>query len=105
MATTKDQQYYRDYYTKIQEKDLDFGIVVVDNGFVFLGEYNYSEDDNLQLGIACMIREYGTVEGLGQLAIEGPQKETVMDPVPVGLMIPGGRVVFCMPCDQEKWTS
>lgn len=55
-------------------------IVVLDRGFVYVGTLitgaNWLTIDN-----ARNIRRWGTTKGLGQLALEGPQLNTVLDNV------------------------
>jgi hypothetical protein len=72
-------------------KNLGKQIVVVDNGFVHVG------DCSLNDGLLCIenaknIRKYGTSQGLGQL-VAGPMKETVADEMGT-LLVPLARVVF-----------
>lgn len=53
-------------------------IVVVQNGFVYVGHVT-QEDSGVRISEAYNIRRWGTTKGLGQLAIEGKQKETLLD--------------------------
>lgn len=66
-------------------------IVVVDNGFVHVGECQIS-GNMLKIEGAKNIRVWGTTKGLGQL-VAGPTKETVADDVGT-ILVPMGRVVF-----------
>lgn len=56
-------------------------IVVVQSGFVFLAE---ATRDDVHNGYQCkntsVIRNWGTSQGLGQIALTGPTKSTVLDP-------------------------
>jgi len=57
-------------------------IIIVTQGFVFLGEVSTTSEDGtsyLVITDAKNIRNYGTSKGLGQIALEGPQAETVLD--------------------------
>lgn len=54
-------------------------IVIADRGWVFVGEASRT-GDTLHLRNASVIRRWGTTSGLGQLALHGPQKDTVLDP-------------------------
>ena len=72
-------------------KDLGKQIVVVDNGFVHVG------DCSIQGGLLCIdnaknIRVWGTTDGLGQL-VAGPTLKTQTDPCGT-VLVPMGRVVF-----------
>lgn len=85
------------------ETKTDRRIVVASHGFVFVGMYE--RDDVLgvvNLIDAHNIRKFGTTNGLGQLAIKGPQKETVLDPCGV-VQIPLSSVVCTMQCDERYW--
>lgn len=55
-------------------------IVIVTNGFVYVGRVDL-EPDYCVIREARNIRRYGTTRGLGQLALEGPTPQTVLDPV------------------------
>ena len=59
-------------------------IVVITNGFVYMGEVSEttSEDGNkyLRINDADCIRLWGTTAGLGEIALRGPTKDTVLDP-------------------------
>jgi len=72
-------------------KDLGKQIVVIDNGFVHVG------DCSIQDGLLCIdncrnIRVWGTTKGLGEL-ISGPTPKTVFDPCGT-VLVPIARVVF-----------
>jgi hypothetical protein len=72
-------------------KDLGKQIVVIDNGFVHVGDCSISD------GLLCIdncknIRVWGTDKGLGQLA-GGPTKKTVSDACGT-VLVPIARVVF-----------
>ena len=76
-----------------------WNIVVVDNGFVFVGQVTGTKV--LLVDKAKQLRKWGTTAGLGQLR-SGPTKDTLADPVDV-LLIPAARVVFAIPVDGTKW--
>lgn len=59
-------------------KDYGYAIVVLSHGFVYVGDVTLVGDE-LAIGRALNVRQWGTSKGLGQLTIEGPQKETVLD--------------------------
>ena len=57
-------------------------IVIVQAGWVFVGDRinERGEDDKfVYLSNAAVIRVWGTTAGLGQLALHGAQRETVLD--------------------------
>ena len=54
-------------------------IVVIQNGFVLMGSVTQT-DDGYTIEDASVIRKWGTTRGLGEIALSGPTKETVLDP-------------------------
>ena len=80
-----------------------FAIVVCDRGFVYVGQSTHD-------GEWCVIRDaknvrvWGTKKGLGQLALEGPQKETVLDSVGT-VRVPARAVIGMIDTEVSKWTA
>lgn len=66
-------------------------IVVLDRGWVYVGHPRV-EGDNLVIEHAKNIRRWGTTKGLGQLAMEGAQPNTVLDEA--GTVIASRRAVI-----------
>ena len=56
----------------------DIRIVILQSGWVFVGEYAESEK-GITLENAGNIRRWGTNKGLGQLALDGPTSNTIID--------------------------
>lgn len=54
-------------------------ILVLQRGWVAIGSLE-REGPSLVLRRAAIIRRWGTTKGLGQLALEGPRPETIVDP-------------------------
>ncbi len=78
-------------------------IVIVQAGWVFVGNYEFDKELNcVRLTDASCVRVWGTTAGLGQLALKGKQKETVLDFAGV-VDVPLGSVVATLLCDQEVW--
>ena len=71
-------------------------VVVVDNGFVFWGDLRVV-DDMCEISNGYNLRRFGTTRGLGQLALEGPTKETQADKITV-VRVCKTRVTFVMEC-------
>ena len=46
---------------------------------------------------ASVIRYWGTVAGLGEIAADGPTSKTRLDPIPDGTKVPESAVIFAMP--------
>ena len=83
--------------------DKELRIVIVQAGWVFIGQYFYDADLKcVRLTDASCIRVWGTTAGLGQLALKGKQKETVLDYAGV-VDVPLGSVVATLMCDKSVW--
>lgn len=72
-------------------KNLGKQIVVIDNGFVHVGECCI-QDDILEICDCKNIRKWGTTKGIGEL-INGPTKSTVTDDCGT-VLVPVSRIVF-----------
>ncbi len=75
----------------------DLKIIILPHGWVFIGLDN--EDGTYSR--ALNIRRWGTDSGLGQLALEGPQVETVLDKV--GDLDCRSIERILIGCDRTKW--
>ena len=76
-------------------------IVVLQRGFVATGKYSQVGDYG-QLCQAAIVRRWGTTKGLGELASNGPLKDTKLDPCPpISFHI--REAVMIMECDQNAW--
>jgi len=67
--------------TKTNECSFDgsrIKIAILQRGWVYIGKYS-ENGDACKLENAYCIRRWGTEKGLGQLALEGKQDETVLD--------------------------
>lgn len=72
-------------------------VFVVNSGWVFLCDAYEKNDGAYHLINASTIRKWGTTKGLGELAIGGPTKETIMDPCGTPI-VPAAQVLFILPC-------
>lgn len=75
-------------------------IVVIDNGFVQVGDV-YIAGNELLISGNKNIRTWGTKNGLGEL-INGPLKTTVLDDEGETI-VPYGRVVKIIPVNANEW--
>lgn len=74
-------------------------IVATANGFVYTG--NVTEEKGwLRISNAYNIRRWGTEKGLGQLAIDGKQANTLLDYCGI-VRVPIHAVVFLIDCQSE----
>ena len=78
-------------------------IVVLDKGFVYVG--NLTTDDKfLIITDAKNIRRWGTTKGLGQLALDGPQTNTVLDNAgTVKALV--GELKHMIVCEVDSWNK
>ena len=73
-------------------------IVIVQAGWVFVGEYEYNEKlDTVFLSSASCIRVWGTTAGLGELALKGKTSKTVLDFMGE-VQIPSNSVICTLKC-------
>ena len=80
----------------------DFKIVILQRGWVMIGrlERNGSE---CKLHDASVIRCWGTTKGLGELAKDGPQENTKVDPCNGLVEFDYLTVVATISADESKW--
>jgi hypothetical protein len=79
-----------------------YAIVVADRGFVYIGDVEYTPEMCVVRN-ARNIRIWGTNRGLGQLALSGPTKDTVLDDVGV-VRIPIHAVISLIDTERGVWT-
>lgn len=79
---------------------MDIKIAILPGGWVFVGDFS-TDGEMVTLKNSYNIRVWGTRSGLGQIQLNGPTKDTVLDP--------SGDVRFhiltaiLMDCVPEKW--
>lgn len=73
-------------------------IVIATSGYVFIGDRVAQPDTfSVRLMGASNIRRWGTTRGLGQIALEGPTENTVLDAVG-DIEIPSTSVIAVIKC-------
>lgn len=77
-------------------------ILVLQRGWVVVGDLSESPD-KVTLSNASVVRRWGTTQGLGQLALEGPQKQTILDPCGIVEAHPLA-IVMRIRCEAAKWS-
>lgn len=82
--------------------DDDIRIVVLQRGWVCVGQYSEDGDD-VTIEKASVIRQWGTQKGLGEL-IDGPLSKTVLDKSGTVRTTKLG-IVMTLDCEGSKWTS
>jgi hypothetical protein len=78
-------------------------IVVLQRGWVVVGRY-VQNGSNCKVVNGYVIRRWGTNEGLGQLATEGPQSETKLEPTPT-IRFHELTVIQTIDCEDSKWAK
>ena len=78
-------------------------IVVLDRGFVYVGDVTTDADWCVIEGASC-VRRWGTSKGLGELAASGPLENTVLDPAGT-VRAPMRAVIGMLKCEAEKWPT
>lgn len=78
-----------------------YAIVVLDRGFVYVGDVNISGDWCV-ISNARNVRYWGTKEGLGELARKGPLSETKLDTVGT-VRAPMRAVISVIDTEASKW--
>lgn len=78
-------------------------IAILDRGWVFLGRAT-EDDATLTLENAFCIRIWGTTDGIGQLALEGAQKETKLDRAGT-VAVPKSSVIALIECAEASWPN
>lgn len=77
----------------------DKRIVVLTNGWVFMGLYHEAAGKAPAfLTEAQNICVWGTTAGLGEIALNGPTKNTVLDPCGMLVLDNPQAVLFTIPC-------
>ena len=76
-------------------------IVILQRGWVFVGDFS-QEGFECKLTNASCIRRWGTTEGLGQLATQGPLEGTKLEPTPE-ITFHELTVIAKIKCS-EKWS-
>lgn len=87
----------------MKDNTTNFGIqlAVVDNGFVYVGEV-FFDGDYYVISCCKNVRNSGTTKGFGQLAFEGPQAQTCLDPCPP-VTVPAARLCHLIQCNADVW--
>lgn len=78
-------------------------IVVLQRGWVAVGDLDRSNAPQLKLENSSIIRRWGTTQGLGELAANGPLTETKLDPSGT-LEFHELAVVATFVTEQDAWT-
>lgn len=80
-------------------------VLVCDRSFVLVGRVRPHPTDVFRVVVdSChCVRRWGTTKGLGQLAQEGPQRETILDAEGDGVDLLRSVIHRAIPCNEAKW--
>lgn len=81
----------------------DLSIVILQRGRVIVGRLTLDGDYGTLTDTQC-IRRWGTTDGLGQLATQGPQANTKLDPQPT-TRFHVLTTVEIIACNPEAWAK
>ena len=87
-----------DFEDRVDIKDGQLVIAVMDKGWVFVGFVTKLNDDRVRIDCCHNIHRWGTTEGLGEIAENGPTKDTILyssEPI-------FGKPIFLMQAS-DKW--
>lgn len=82
--------------------DAKYQIIVIKLGWVLVGTVVDERPDTLTIHGAHVIRRWGATKGLGELAAEGPTKNTTLEATGC-VVIERDSVLFRIDCEVKPW--
>lgn len=76
-------------------------IVILQRGWVMVGRYHRNGSE-CKLTDAYNVRKWGTTKGLGEIAMNGPTSDTVIDKIP-DTTFHALTEIASMVCTESKW--
>jgi hypothetical protein len=89
-------------YAPINRNGRQFQIVVLHRGFVFVGDVDRSNANEIVIHDAKNVRRWGTTKGLGELAQSGPLSNTKLDEAGTIRFSPLAEICS-YDCNPAKW--
>ncbi len=83
------------------KSDGQIKIVILQRGWVVVGRF-FKNGHNCWIENGYVIRQWGTTKGLGELAMNGKQDATKLDPIPK-TEFHELTIVASIICDESKW--
>jgi hypothetical protein len=77
---------------------------LVDNSLLVAELLPHDDPLMIRLGSTGVVRWWGTSRGRGELALDGPTRETIVDREPSGGEVCRLHVVRCIPCSARACT-
>ena len=96
-------KYYAQLPTNIEFAG-EYKIVILQRGWVMIGKFERN-DSECRLHQAHVIRNWGTTKGLGELATNGPLKDTKLDKCGGLVEFDYLTVVATISVDKTKWQN
>ena len=90
------------YSEKPEYNDSPVKIVILQRGWCMVGRFERIEN-NCKLVDASIIRRWGTTNGLGEIAKNGPTDETQLDKCNGLVEFDYLTVVASISCNEERW--
>lgn len=90
-------------YTPVK-KDGEIKIVILQRGWVMVGRFERKGDDCF-LHDACVIRNWGTTKGLGEIALGGPTSSTKLDKCNGTADFHYLTAVACLSVNEDAWKN
>lgn len=88
----------------IQQPNGPMKIVILQRGWVMVGRFERNGSD-CKLHNASVIRSWGTTKGLGEIALNGPTKSTVLDRCGGTVEFDYLTVVATLSIEESKWVK
>lgn len=82
--------------------DGEVKIVILQRGWIMVGRFERNGSD-CKLFNASVIRNWGTTNGLGEIAKDGPTSETKLDPCNGVVEFDYLTVVATISCNEKSW--
>jgi hypothetical protein len=76
-------------------------ILILQRGWVVVGNF-LKGPEWCELLNASVIRRWGTIKGLGEIALEGPRSDTILDKCG-DMDIPHRAIIAVQKCNSEVW--
>jgi len=102
-VTVNGKTYYSEKPNNVEYAG-EYKIVVLQRGWVVIGKLERNGND-CKLHHAAVIRNWGTKKGLGELAEDGPKKDTIFDPCNGVVEFDYLTTVLTISVDENKWKS
>jgi len=85
----------------LEKQDTKKKICVLQRGWVMVGDFKRDGSD-CTLTNASVVRIWGTTKGLGEIALNGPTKDTKLDPCGTA-RFDYLTTIAVLDCNEEKW--